>query len=165
MLYLSCYYVYKSVIYYTCWVPTICVLNLTIFPCYSIMLLRRRRWTGILQRWVLGYVLPRLPFLWCYGVFHCSVSLIVILVFRDLIYVIIILYLWHLVICEHFWPYVWNNWSWVMIQWVLGFGIKTGYDRGCTCSWSWPFCSHSHLARQTRSFFIYAIWSQGVPVT
>jgi hypothetical protein len=22
--------------------------------------------------------------------------------------------LWHLVICEHFWPYVWNKWSWVM---------------------------------------------------
>jgi hypothetical protein len=35
-------------------------------------------------------------------------------VFRDTIYVIIILYSWHLVFCEHFWPYVWNNWSWVM---------------------------------------------------
>jgi hypothetical protein len=38
----------------------------------------------------------------------------VVIVFRDIIYVIIILYLWHLVIHEHFWPYVWNNWSWVM---------------------------------------------------
>jgi hypothetical protein len=38
----------------------------------------------------------------------------IIIVFRDTIYVIIILYSWHLVICEHFWPYVWNNWSWVM---------------------------------------------------
>jgi hypothetical protein len=114
MPYLPCYYVYKSVIYYTCWVPTICVLNLAIFRCYSILLLRRRRWTGILQRGILGYVLPWLPFLWCYGVFRCSISLIVILVFRDLIYVIIILYSWYLVIYEHFWPYVWNNWSWVM---------------------------------------------------
>jgi hypothetical protein len=41
----------------------ISVLNLTIFPCYSNLLLRRRRWTGILQRGVLGYVLPRLQFL------------------------------------------------------------------------------------------------------
>jgi hypothetical protein len=41
---------------------------------------------------------------------HCSVPLRVIKVFRDTIYVIIIiLYSRHLVICEHFWPYVWNN--------------------------------------------------------
>jgi hypothetical protein len=84
------------------------------FPCYSSLLLRRWRWAGILQWGVLGYVLPRLPFLWCYGVFHYSVSLRVVLVFRDIIYVIIILYSWHLVICEHFWPYVRNNWSWVL---------------------------------------------------
>jgi hypothetical protein len=38
-------------------------------------------------------VLPRLPFLLCYGVFRCSVSLRVILVFKDNIYVIIILYI------------------------------------------------------------------------
>jgi hypothetical protein len=60
-------------------------------------------------------VLPQLSFLWCYGVFHCSIPLRVIIVFGDSIYVIItILYSWHLVICEHFWLYVWNNWSWVM---------------------------------------------------
>jgi hypothetical protein len=85
-----------------------------IFPSYSNLLLKRRGWTGILQRGVLGYVLPRLSFLWCYGVFRHSVLLRIIIVFRDTIYVIIILYSWHLVICEHFWPYVWNNWSWVM---------------------------------------------------
>jgi hypothetical protein len=28
-----------------------------------------------------------------------------------------------------FYPYVWNNWSCAYIQWVLGFNIKTGYDR------------------------------------
>jgi hypothetical protein len=38
-------------------------------------------------------VLPRLPFLWCYGVFCCSVSLRVILVFEYIIYEIIILYI------------------------------------------------------------------------
>jgi hypothetical protein len=43
-----------------------------------------------------------------------SLCLRVVLVFRDIIYVIIILYSWQLVIREHFWPYVWNNWSWVM---------------------------------------------------
>jgi hypothetical protein len=84
------------------------------FPCYSNLLLRRRRWTGILRQGVLGYVLPQLPFLWSFGVFYCSISLRVVIVFRDITYVIIILYLWHLVICEHFWPYVWNNLSWVM---------------------------------------------------
>jgi hypothetical protein len=101
-----CYYLALSFYACTCWVPTISVLNLAIFLCYSNLLLRRRRWTGILQRGVLGYVLPRLPFQWSYGVFRCSVSLRVIIVFRDITYVIIILYSWHLVICEHFWPYV-----------------------------------------------------------
>jgi hypothetical protein len=85
------------------------------FPCHSNLLLRRKGWTGILRRGVLGYVLPRLSFPWCYGVFRYFVPLIVIIVFRDTIYVIIIIrYSWHLVICEHFWPYVWSNCSWVM---------------------------------------------------
>jgi hypothetical protein len=82
--------------------------------CYFPLLLRRRRWTGIFQWGVLSYVLPRLPFLWSYGVFCCSISLRVVIVFRDITYVIIILYSWHLAIYKHFWPYVWNNWSWVM---------------------------------------------------
>jgi hypothetical protein len=99
---------------YTCWVPTISVLNLAIFPYYSNLMLRRRWWTGILQQGVLHYVLPRLSFMWCYAVFHCSVLLRVVIVFRDTTYEIIILYSWYLVICEHFWPYVWNYWSWVM---------------------------------------------------
>jgi hypothetical protein len=110
-----CYYLALSFYSCTCWVPTISVLNLAIFPCYSNLLLRRRGWTGILRWGVLGYVLPQLSFLWCYGVFRYSVPLRVVIVFRDTIYVIIIiLYSWHLVICEHFWSYVWNNWSWVM---------------------------------------------------
>jgi hypothetical protein len=99
---------------YSCWVPTISVLILAIFPCYSNLLLRRKRCTGILQWGVLGYVLPRLPFLWSYGVLRCSISLRVIIVFRYIIYVIIIPYSWHLVICDYFWLYVRNNWSWVM---------------------------------------------------
>jgi hypothetical protein len=112
----------------TCWVPTICVLNFAIFPYYSNLLLRRRRCIGILWRGVLGYVLPQLTFLWNYGVFCYSIPLKVIIVFRDITYVIIILYSWHLVICEHFWPFVWNNWSWVMHTMSTWFGIKTEYD-------------------------------------
>jgi hypothetical protein len=132
MPYLPCCYPYISFIYCTCWVPTISVLNLTIFPCYSNLLLRRWRWARILRWEVLGYVFPRLPFLWCYGVFRCFISLRVVLVFRYIIYVIIILNSWHLVICEHFWLYVWNNWSWVMHTMSTWFGIKTGYDRSGT---------------------------------
>jgi hypothetical protein len=58
---------------------------------YSNLLLRRRGWTGILRRGVLGYVLPWLSFLWCYRVFRCSVPLRVAIVFRDTIYIIIII--------------------------------------------------------------------------
>jgi hypothetical protein len=63
------------------------------FPCYSNLLLRRRRWYGILRRGVVGYVLPRLPFLLSYVVFRCSILLRVSIVFRDITYVIIMLYL------------------------------------------------------------------------
>jgi hypothetical protein len=109
-----CYYLALSFYSCTYWVSTISVLNLIIFPCYLNLLLRRRRWDEILWWGVLGYVLSRLSFLWSYEVFRCFISLRVIIVFRDIIYVIIILYLWYLIVCEHFWPYVWNNWSWVM---------------------------------------------------
>jgi hypothetical protein len=116
-----CYYLALSFYSCTCRVPIISILNLAIFSCYSNLLLRRRGWTGILWRGVLGYVLPRLSFLWCYGVFRYSVPLRVIIVIRDTIYVIItILYSWLLVICEHFDP---GSCIW----WVPGFGIKTGY--------------------------------------
>jgi hypothetical protein len=97
-----CYYL--ALLFYpcTCWVPTISVLNLAIFTYYSNLLLRSRRWTGNLRRRVLGYVLPRLSFLWSYEVFRCSDSLRVVIVFRDITYVTIILYSWYLIICEHF---------------------------------------------------------------
>jgi hypothetical protein len=64
-------------------------------PCYFSLLLKpaaqKERWTGILRRGVLGYVLPRLSLPWCYGVFRYSVPLRVITVFRDTICVIIII--------------------------------------------------------------------------
>jgi hypothetical protein len=119
-----CYYLALSFYFYTWWGPTISVLILPIFPCYWNLLLRRRGWTGILRWGVPRYVLPLLSFLWCYGVFRCSVLLRIIVVFRDTIYVIIILYSWHLVICEHFWLYVWNNWSWVMHMMSTWFWCK-----------------------------------------
>jgi hypothetical protein len=93
MPYFSLLLPYISFISCTCCVPTISVLNLAISPCYSNLLLRRRWWTGILRRGILGHASPWLPFLWCYGVFRYSVSLRVILVFKDIIYVMIILYI------------------------------------------------------------------------
>jgi hypothetical protein len=42
------------------------------------------------------------------------------------------LYSWHLVICEHFWSYVCNNWSWVMHTMSTWFWHKTGCDNGLT---------------------------------
>jgi hypothetical protein len=81
-----CYYLALSIYSCTYWVPTKSVLNLAIFPCYSNLLLRRRRWTRILLRGVLGYVLPRLRFLWSYKVFHCSIPLRVVIVFIDITY-------------------------------------------------------------------------------
>jgi hypothetical protein len=129
---------YISFISCTCWVPTISVLNLAIFPCYSNLLLRRRWWTRILRRGVLGYALPRLPFLWCYGVFRCSISLTVVLVVKDIIYVIIILYI------MTFW-YLWALLAVCVEQLILGhaydeysvgFGIKTGYDSRLGLIWA-----------------------------
>jgi hypothetical protein len=71
---IPCYY-YPCISFYSCtyWVPTISILNLVIFPYCPNLLLRRWRWTKIFWRWVLGYALPWLLFLWCYGVFRCSV--------------------------------------------------------------------------------------------
>jgi hypothetical protein len=137
--------------YCTCWVPTIRVLNLATFPCYSNLLLKRRRWTGIIWCVVLGYVLPRLLFLWCYEVFCYFISLRVILVFRDIIYVIIIVYSWHLVICGLFWPYVWNNWSWVMHTMSIRFWHKNWVrQRAPPISSSvWTTASRPHARCQT----------------
>jgi hypothetical protein len=87
-----CYYLALSFYSCTCRAPTISVLNLAIFSYYSNLLLRRRGYTRILRRGVLGYVLPRFLVLWCYGVFRCSVPLRIFIVFRDTIYVIIIFY-------------------------------------------------------------------------
>jgi hypothetical protein len=88
MPYLPCYYL-LHIIYF---LHFLSINHKCTQPCYFPVLLRRRRWTGILQRGVLGYVLPRLPFLWCYGVFRYSVSLRVVIVHIDIIYVTIILY-------------------------------------------------------------------------
>jgi hypothetical protein len=133
MHYLPCLYIYMSFIYCTCWVSTISVLNLAIFRCYSNLLLIRRRWTRILWRGVLGYVLPQLPFIWCYGVFHCSISLRVILVFKDIIYIIIIRYIHDIWLSVSTFSYMCGTIDpGTCIRWVLGFGIKTGYDRSGT---------------------------------
>jgi hypothetical protein len=130
MSYLPCHYLCISFIYCTCWVPIISLLNLAIFSCYSNLLLRRRRCTAILRRAILGYVLPRLSF--C-GVmesftvpFHSKSSYSL----KTLFFVIIILYIrgiWLSV--TTFGHMCGTNDPGSCIRWVLGFGIKTGYDR------------------------------------
>jgi hypothetical protein len=76
-------------------------------PCYFLLLLKpaaqkeKMDWNSSMRSSRL--CVAWLPFLWSYGVFHCSISLRVIIVFRYITYVIIILYSWHLVIWEHFW--------------------------------------------------------------
>jgi hypothetical protein len=109
-----CYYRALSFYFYTYWVPIISVLNLTIFPLLLKPAAQKERmdWNSSTRRSRL--CVAQLSFLWCYGVFRYFVPLRVIIVFGDTIYVIIIFYSWHLIICQHFWPYVWNNWSWVM---------------------------------------------------
>jgi hypothetical protein len=98
-------------------------------PCYFPLLLRSRRWTGILRGGVVGYASPRLPFLWCYGVFRCSVSLRVILVFKDNIYVILIFYVYDIWLSVSTFGRMCETIdSGSCIRWVLSFDIKTEYD-------------------------------------
>jgi hypothetical protein len=115
----------------TCWVPIISVLNLTIFSWYSNPLLIRGRWTRILPRGVLGM---RCPSCCSCGVIESSTILFhkrVVLVHSDIIYVINILYSWHLVICEHFW-------SMCVEQMILGtHAMSTWFclqNRVCFCN-------------------------------
>jgi hypothetical protein len=66
-------------------------------PCYFPLLLKpaaqkeKMDWNSLMRRSRLRVALVAV--LWCYGVFRCSVSLRVVLVFKDIIYVIIILYI------------------------------------------------------------------------
>jgi hypothetical protein len=155
--YLPCYYPYISFIYCTCWVPTISVLNLAIFALQLKPAAQKEKmdWNSSTRSSRLRVALVAVPVV--YGVFRCSILLRVIIVFRDIIYVIIILYSWHLVICELFWPYVWNNWSWGMHTMSTWFWHKTGYDTHRPClastqslhSSSTSSCSyHAHSTNQ-----------------
>jgi hypothetical protein len=114
------------------------------FSCDSNLLLRRRRWTGILWRRVLGCVLPLLSFLWSYGVFRCSVSLRVNIVFRYIIYAINIFYSWHLVIYEHFL-------SVCVEQLILGIHTMS--------TWFWHKNRVWHTSRMNTR--IYVVWATG----
>jgi hypothetical protein len=110
-------------------------------PCYFLLLLKpaaqkeKMGWNSSMKSSSLR-VTP-VAFLWSYGVFHCSVSLRVIIVLRDITYVIIILYSWYMVICEHFWLYVWNNLSWVMHTMSTWF-----WHKNWVWQWALPVCGN-----------------------
>jgi hypothetical protein len=97
----------------TCWVPTISVLNLTISPFYTNLLLRRWWRVGILRRGALDLRCPGCCSCGVMESFNVLFHKRVALVFRDIIYVINILYSWHLALWEHFW-------SMCMEQIILG---------------------------------------------
>jgi hypothetical protein len=65
-------------------------------PCYLPLLLKpaaqkeRMDWNSLMRSYRL-HVAP-VSLMWCYGVFHCSILLRIVIVFRDTTYVIIILY-------------------------------------------------------------------------
>jgi hypothetical protein len=138
-----CIFAYPFIIVLSLLLPCIIILFLHLLstnhkctqPCYFSLLLKRAAQKERMDwRWgVLGFVLPRLSFLWCYGVFRCSVPLRVIIVFRDTIYAIIIIFI------HDIWLSV-NTFGRMCgtidpgscIRWVLGFGIKTEYDKSGT---------------------------------
>jgi hypothetical protein len=99
------------------------------------MLLRRKRWFGNLWR----VLCCALPCGYSCGVMESSVVLFrlrVVIVFRGNIYVIIILYSWHLVIYEHFW-------SVCMEQLILGHT----YDEYLVLAWK-PGISESPVSHR-----------------
>jgi hypothetical protein len=145
-LLLPCIIIYSC----TCWVPTISVLNLAVFP----LLLKpaaqneRMNWNSSMRSSRLHVALVVVPVvLWSLSLFHSAESHHSL---RDTIYVIIILYSWHLVICEHFWLCVWNNWSWVMHTMSTWFWCK---------NWVWQLVSRqwNESANQTQGRT--AIWA------
>jgi hypothetical protein len=88
------YYTLHIIISYTCWVPTISVLNLAIFPLLLKPAAQKEMmdWNSSMRSSRL-WVAPGLPFLWCYRVFRYFVPLRVVLVCKDFICVIIVLYI------------------------------------------------------------------------
>jgi hypothetical protein len=138
-----CYFLALSFYFCTCWVPTISVLNLAIFPLLLKPVAQKERmdWNSSTRSSRLRVAVVVVPVvLWSLPLF-CLLR--VIIVFRDTIYVvIIILYSWYLVICEPFWPYVWNNWSWVMHTMSTWFWCKNRV---------WQKWYQSHVNRRNAS--------------
>jgi hypothetical protein len=99
-----CYYLALSFYSCTCWVPTISVLNLAIFPLLLKPVAQKERmdWNSSMRCSRLRVNLVVIPMvLWSLPLFRSAEGHHSL---RDTIYIIIILYSWHLVICEHFWP-------------------------------------------------------------
>jgi hypothetical protein len=102
---ISAIYAYHFIIILSLLLPCIIILFLHLLstnhkctqPCYFPLLLKptaqkeKMDWNSSMRS--SRYVLPRLLFPWSYGVFRYSVLLKIVIVFRDITYVIIILYL------------------------------------------------------------------------
>jgi hypothetical protein len=112
----------------TCWVPTISVLSLAIFP---LLLKPAAQKMKIVSNSLMrsSKFLPQLLIPVDYGAFLYSTSV------RESFS------LWRHYLCNNytlfvtfgnsvniFCPYVWNKCYWAHMRWVLGFGIKIGYD-------------------------------------
>jgi hypothetical protein len=91
------YYTMPILISCTCWVLTISVLNIAIFPLLLKLAAQKMKivWNSLMRSSRLA--LPRLHIPMDYGVFHCSTSVRESFsLLKDNIYLMIILYSWHL---------------------------------------------------------------------
>jgi hypothetical protein len=138
-------YYYLALSFYscTCWVPIISVLNLAIFPLLLKPAAQKERmdWNSSTRSSRLRVASVAVPVvLRSHPLFYSTESHHSL---RDTIYVIIIiLYSWHLVICEPFWLYVWNSWRWVMHTMSTWFWCK---------NWVWQKWYPSHVNRRNAS--------------
>jgi hypothetical protein len=95
-------------------------------------------------------MLAQLPFPWCYGVFRCSISLRVVLVFKDIIYVIIIFYIHDIWLSESIFGRMCGTIDYgSCIRWVLGFGMNPGMTKKSLLTTS-PACRLTDLRVPTQ---------------
>jgi hypothetical protein len=126
----SCYYLALSFYSYTCRVPTISWLNFAIFPLLLKHVAQKERmeWNSSMRSSRLRVAPVVVPVeLWSLPLFHIIESCLSL---WDIIYVIIIYILDIWLSVNTFGRMCGTIDPGSCIRWVLGFDIKTGYDRG-----------------------------------